>query len=352
MKILHETTRENSTDISVIVPCRNEAKHILETIKRIVSQKGSGEEFSSELLLIDGQSDDGTVAIIESAASTDKRIRLISNVQRITPVAFNLGILNATGKYICILGAHAQIAEDYLLNCLRVMARTHADNVGGPWKAIGEGYVGKAIALAFQSKYSAGGAQSHNLNHEGMVDSVWGGFYRRDIFDTIGLFDEELVRNQDDELNLRLIRAGFKIWQAPTIRYSYICRESLNKLFQQYFQYGYWKVRVIQKHRLPASIRHIVPGGFIGTLLALSILAIFLSWAQLAFTGLLGLYICSNLGATLITCRQPKNWKYLLVMPVVFAAYHFGYGWGFLRGVVDFLLLKKGGGNAFGKLTR
>jgi succinoglycan biosynthesis protein ExoA len=352
MKALYETSSFNSIDISIIVPCRNEAKYIRETIRRIISQKGSIEQFSFELLLVDGQSDDGTIRIIEEETSENPHIQLISNEKRITPAAFNIGIRNAKGRYICILGAHAEVAEDYLLNCLKVILNTHADNVGGPWKAAGKGYVGSAVSLAFQSRFSAGGALSHNLTYDGEVDSVWGGFYRRKVFDIIGLFDEELVRNQDDELNYRLIRAGLRIWQSPTIRYSYICRDSLKKLFQQYFQYGYWKVRVIQKHRIPASIRHLVPGGFVGTLLSLFFLSLFFFWARLPLVLLLCLYFVANLGASLITCCLPKNWVYLPVMPIVFAFYHFGYGWGFLRGLVDFILLRKSSRNYFGKLTR
>jgi GT2 family glycosyltransferase len=232
------------------------------------------------------------------------------------------------------------------------MSDTHADNVGGPWKAEGNGYIGKAIALAFQSPYAVGGAMSHNLDYEGPVDSVWGGFYKAEVFSIVGYFDEELVRNQDDELNLRLNRAGLKIWQSPLIRFSYICRDSLVKLFQQYSQYGFWKVRVMRKHRLPASMRHLVPGGFVGSMLLLSLFSLISPRARLLLATLSCLYIGSNLIASLITCRRPKDWKYLPVMPFVFGSYHFGYGWGFLRGLVDFLLLKKVGRAAYNRITR
>src|SRR5262249_25260654 len=127
------------------------------------------------------------------------------------------------------------------------------------WVARGDRYVSRAIAAAFRSPFSAGGANSHDPRHEGPVDSVYLGCWRRDVFSRVGLFDEELVRNQDDEWNLRLIRSGGTIWQSPRIRSWYRPRASLAALFQQYRQYGYWKVRVIQKHRRPASPRHLVP---------------------------------------------------------------------------------------------
>jgi hypothetical protein len=198
-----------------------------------------------------------------------------------------------------------------------------------------------AIALAFHSPFSSGGAGSHQISHEGPVDSVYLGCWRKETLFRLGLFDEELVRNQDDELNLRLIRAGGKIWQSPVIRSWYYPRASLRALFKQYMQYGYWKVRVIQKHRLPASIRHLVPGGFIASLLIFGVLGLYFPWGRLLVAGMLCIYFCVNLCVSLFTCGRPINWKYLPIMPLVFSAYHFGYGWGFLRGVIDFLLLRK-----------
>src|SRR5262249_37522272 len=140
---------------------------------------------------------------------------------------------------------------------------TGADKVGGPWVAEGKGYVGRAIAAAFQSPFAVGGARGHDPNYEGIVDLVYLGCWRRGVFDWFGLFDEELVRNQDDEFDLQLIRAGGTIWQSPRIRSWNQPRGSLRTLFLQYMQYGYWKVRVIQKHKIPASTRHLMPGGFV-----------------------------------------------------------------------------------------
>src|SRR5262249_1078406 len=150
-----------------------------------------------------------------------------------------------------------------------------ADNVGGPWIARADGYVGLAIAAAFQSSFAVGGARGHNPEYEGKVDTVYLGCWRREIFDRIGFFDEELVRNQDDEFNLRIVRSGGGVWQSPKIQSWYTPRASLRDLCRQYSQYGYWKLRVIQKHRLPASMRHIVPAGFVALLMILGLTAPF-----------------------------------------------------------------------------
>jgi succinoglycan biosynthesis protein ExoA len=343
---------EPSLDISVIIPCRNEEGYIQETIERVVVQEGAGERFTLEVLIVDGKSDDRTQEIIREKTAEYPALQLIINEKRTTPVAFNLGIARARGRYICILGAHAEIAPDYLLSCLTVIQQVEADNVGGPWRAKGYGHLGEAIALAFQTPFAVGGAKGHALDYEGYLDTVWGGFYRRDVFERIGPFDEELVRNQDDELNYRLIKAGGKIWQSPRIRYSYVCRNSLRQLFMQYYQYGYWKVRVIRKHRLPASVRHLIPGGFVGALLVLLLLSPFSAAAVRLGAVLFFLYVAANLCASLAVCFQTAHFRYLPVLPVIFGAFHFGYGYGFLRGFIDFILLRREGRRGFSQVTR
>ena len=203
----------------------------------------------------------------------------------------------------------------------------------------------KAVAAAYHSPFSVGGARFHDVNYEGWVDTVTYGCWRRKAFEKFGYFDEELVRNQDDEHNLRIIRGGGKIYQSPKIRSWYRPRGSLTALFKQYMQYGYWKVRVIQKHKLPASWRHLVPGGFVFTLILLCLLTLFgLVLSLLDATtdhgllttdllrlpggllvGLLALYGLSAVCASVLTAAK-SEWKLLPILPAVFACYHFGYG--------------------------
>src|SRR5262249_15655175 len=242
-------------------------------------------------------------------------------------------------------------ASDYVRNCLAVLQATGADNVGGPWVAEGTRPVGKAIAVAFQSPFSFGGARGHNPNYEGIVDTVYLGCWSRTLFDQVGMFDEELVRNQDDEFNLRLTRLGKKIWQSPTIKSWYRPRPSLVALFKQYMQYGYWKVRVLQKHTLPASVRHLMPGVFVFVITVLPLLA--WSWpiAFKVWLGILGSYLICTLAASILTGTK-AGWNVCVLLPIVFACYHFGYGYGFLRGVWDFVILRRRPNLAYTKLTR
>lgn len=333
--------KTKSVDVSIIVPCRNEEKYIKKIIHRIINQKGAGTLFSFELLIIDGKSEDNTINLIKEKIEENVNIKLITNEKRITPAAFNLGIKEASGKYICILGAHAEIAEDYIINCLTTIKKIGAENVGGPWIAEGQNYIGKAIAIAFQSPFATGGAKGHRVKYEGYVDTVWGGFYKREVFDNIGLFDEELVRNQDDELNYRLVKSGGRIWQTPSIRYSYYCRNSIKLLFLQYVQYGYWKVRVIQKHRLPASIRHLVPGIFVSTLILFTLLSFFSTLFLKVLVGTILLYIIAILILGFFTSKGIKNIKFWPALTIIFPTFHFGYGLGFLKGILDFLVMKK-----------
>jgi GT2 family glycosyltransferase len=248
------------------------------------------------------------------------------------------------------MDAHTSYAPDYIRQCVRVLQETGADNVGGPWVARGTGRVGMAIAAAFQSPFSCGGARGHDPNYSGPVDTVYLGCWHRELFDRIGLFDEELVRNQDDEFNLRLLRSGGKVWQSVEIKSCYHPRESLRHLFVQYLQYGYWKARVLKKHRLPASVRHLVPSVFIIMLALLPALSWVWPIALWMWVALLGLYISVNISVSAFTAVS-NGWKLLLFLPCVFAIFHFAYGWGFIKGFADFVILRRKTHQSYSALT-
>jgi len=335
--------------ISVIVACRNEREYIESCVRSILAQEPPPGGF--EIIVADGMSDDGTCDILARLVNENPHLRVVENPGVIVSTGLNAAIQVSQGAVIARMDAHTQYAPDYLRQCMIALQKTGADNVGGPWIAKGTGIMGRAIAAAFQSVFAIGRARAHDLNYTGVVDTVYLGCWPRTVFDRFGLFDEELVRNQDDEFNLRLIRGGGKIWQSTLIKSSYQPRGSLRSLFQQQLQYGYWKVRVIQKHTIPASIRHLVPGCF---LLSLIFLALASPWSRLALSGwigLAGLYLMCNFIASILTAAR-AGWTLLPVLPVVFACYHFGYGYGFLRGLLDFVILQRAPTSAFSKLTR
>jgi glycosyltransferase involved in cell wall biosynthesis len=325
-------------DISAIIPCRNEKAHIESCVRSLLAQIPT--EGGFEIIVSDGMSEDGTRAILKRFAEQDTRLRIVDNPGKITPCGMNEGIRAARGRYIAIMGAHNRYAPDYLRKSIEVLEETRADNVGGAMHCEGFSYLQRAIAAAHHSSYSVGGARWHNPSYEGPADTVFGGVYRREVFDRIGLFDEELVRNQDDELNLRLTRSGGKIWQSPRIRSWYHPRKSLGALFRQYLQYGYWKVRVIQKHRLPASVRHVVPGFFLIALIALSVASLAWTPAYWLLFALGGVYL-GFIGIGAATTAARRGWSLFPAFFPVFACYHFGYGLGFLKGIADFVLFRR-----------
>jgi succinoglycan biosynthesis protein ExoA len=335
--------------VSLIVPCRNEKNYIEPCIRSLLAQALPVGSF--EIIVADGLSNDGTRDILARLAAEYACLRLVDNPGRIVSTGLNTAIRAARSKIIVRIDVHTQYAPDYVSQCLAVLQETGADNVGGPGVAQGTGYIGRAVAAAFQSPFAVGGARWHNPHYTGPVDTVHLGCWRRDVFERIGFFDEELVRNQDDEFNLRLSRAGGLIWQSPRIKSWYHPRASLRSLWRQYTQYGYWKVRVIQKHCLPASVRHLVPAAFVFTMLTLPITALVWPRAWWIWGALGVLYSACNLAASVATAKR-SGLTLCLVLPAVFACYHLGYGYGFLRGIWDFVFLRRTPVGAMSTLTR
>ncbi|MDH3600418.1 MAG: glycosyltransferase family 2 protein [Candidatus Tectomicrobia bacterium] len=341
--------QNTSPVISVMVPCRNEKGHIEPCIRSILAQESPPGGF--EIIVADGWSDDGTLDILERLAAETPRLQIVNNPSRIVSTGLNAALRVARGKIIIRMDAHTEYAPDYIRQCVAVLTETGADNVGGPARTKATGYVPCAIRAAYHSPFAVGGAQFHNVEYEGPLDTVPYGCWPREVFDRIGTFDDELVRNQDDELNLRLIRAGGCVWQSPRIKSWYWPRRSLSSLFKQYAQYGYWKVRVIQKHRLPASIRHLVPGGFILALTLFALVSLCYPPAIRAALGMAGLYAICTLSASLRTASQ-YGWRLLPLLPLVFACFHFAYGYGFLWGMSDFIVRHRGPQRTYTELTR
>jgi GT2 family glycosyltransferase len=334
--------------VSIVVPCRNEARHIEACVRSLLAQDCAAD---IEVIVADGTSEDGTRDVLARLVREDARVRMVENQGRIVSTGLNAAIGAARGRIIIRADAHTEYAPDYVSQCVAVLRETGADNVGGPWVARGKGLISQAIAVAFQSRFAVGGARGHDPQYEGTLDTVYLGCWPREVFERIGLFDEELVRNQDDEFNLRLTRAGGKIWQSPRIKSWYSPRGSLGDLFRQQIQYGYWKVRVIQKHRLPASLRHLIPGLFVVSVVLLPVLSLWWSLAGWAWLVLIATYtIINTAAATMAAARQGA--KLLPILPLVFACYHFGYGCGFLRGLWDFVIVRRGPGFSQTKLTR
>jgi glycosyltransferase involved in cell wall biosynthesis len=328
-----------NVQVSVIVACLNERKTIHNLLDSICRQSLGGAKI--EVLIADGMSDDGTRQILELYRRIFLPLRVIDNPDKIVSAGLNAAIRAARGEVIIRMDAHSEYAPDYICRCLEVLNETQADNVGGPALTCAEGYLGRAIAFAYHSGFACGGAKFHDAKYVGYVDTVPYGCWRKSTLERIGLFDESLSRNQDDELNLRLIASGGKIWQSPKIVSWYRPRACLTALFRQYFQYGFWKVSVIRKHGKPASWRHLIPGAclLIGVVLLFGSVGATLSgaaWWKSAFItasgGLAGLYLAISTAAAFVIANR-DGWYFFPVLPIVFATYHLSYGLGFLLGL-------------------
>jgi len=335
--------------VSVILPCRNESGYIEDCLKSILRQELPDGNF--EVIVADGVSNDGTREFLERFSAENPKVRLLNNPGRIVSTGLNTALREARGEVIVRMDAHTVYAPDYIKQCLAILRETAADNVGGPMCTTASTYKERAIRAVFHSPFAVGGARSHNPDYEGYVDTVIYGCWRKNVFARVGNFDEDLVRNQDDEHNLRISRNGGKIYQSPRIRSWYHVRDSFRAVFRQYMQYGYWKVLVIRNHRLPASIRHVIPAAFVGTLGLLLITGVFWRPALGGAIGLAGVYLFSVLLASLLAAARTE-WTLLPALPLAFCCFHLGYGYGFLRGLVDFVLLQKAPGTKFVQLTR
>ena len=327
--------------ISIIIPCRNERRHICEFLDSLLTQDLEP-DWEVEILVADGLSDDGTREVLGQYIQKAPQVRMIDNLGRIVSTGLNAAIHAATGEVVIRMDAHTTYARDYVRECVRALQTSGADNVGGPWVAEGRGLIGKAVAAAFHSPFCTGGGKAHDAHYEGEVDTVYLGCWVRSVFDRIGLFDPQLVRNQDDEFNFRLLRSGGRIWQSPRIKSSYTPRNSIAALFRQYLQYGFWKVAVIRKHRALASWRHVVPVMFVSSIL-LSVVVIALAAAVGLSTvaGVIGGLLAIELGVYLVACfaaalpfARTLEWRSFLILPGVMAVYHIAYGLGFLTGIL------------------
>jgi glycosyltransferase involved in cell wall biosynthesis len=352
--------------VSVVLPCRNEVSQIEQTLRSLLAQELP--PGALEVIVADGRSDDGTRALLDRLGPSMPALRVVDNPGVFAPSGFNAGLRVARGRFVAILGSHATYSPDYLRRAVELLARRpDVDVVGGAIAVEGESRVERAVAAAFHHPFSVGGARWHDPTYEGAADTVFGAVYRREVFERIGPFDEALVRNQDDELNLRLTRSGGLIWHTPAMRSRYVPRGTLRQLFAQYRQYGYWKVLVIRKHRIPASPRHLVPGLFVAGLVGLAALlvaagavsalsdgsptagVVALS-AGSALMAVAGVYAVA-IGWAALQAHQGET-DILPLLPAVFACIHVGYGVGFLEGVRDFVLLRKGPSPAKTRLTR
>jgi GT2 family glycosyltransferase len=327
--------------VSIVIPCRNEVRYIAACLDSLFANDYPKDRL--DVLVVDGMSDDGTREIVGLYERQHPGIRLLSNPKQIVPAALNVGIRAATGDIIMRMDAHVEYPPDYISGLVAWLQGSGADNVGGACvtRAANGTATARAIAVSLSHPFGVGNAQFRlGTTEPRRVDTVAFGCFRREVFGRIGLFDEELIRNQDDEFNFRLIRAGGSILLVPGIVSYYYARSSLRQLWRMYYQYGYFKPLVIRKVRAVMTARQLAPALLLGAILITAIFGLMVPAART-----LPLFVVGGYAAMVMTAAASaglsQGIRVAVMLTAAFAVLHSAYGVGFLRGLLDFMLLRK-----------
>ncbi|HTR97345.1 MAG TPA: glycosyltransferase family 2 protein, partial [Candidatus Acidoferrales bacterium] len=313
--------------VSIVLAVRNEARHIQRALDSVSAQDWPYGRL--EILVVDGGSTDGTIAIVDRFVARDPRVRRLANPAGHVAAGLNAGLAAARGDVVVRVDGHCRVPANYVRAGVEALRAGLAECAGGPVRTLGEGFVGRAIALAMSTPFGVGGARFRWAREAGEVDHVPFGVWRREVFERLGGFDPALVRNQDDEFSDRLRRAGGRIRLLPGAAVDYWCRSSLPALARQYFGYGFWKVRVIRRRGgWPSSPRHLAPAALLLALVLGSALA--LGTGRIVFAlAAPGLEASFLAVATLVTLARKRDASALL-LPAAIATMHLAYGAGFL----------------------
>jgi len=320
--------------VSVILPIRNEARTIRRCLEAIVAQDYPADRY--EVIVVDGMSDDGTREIVREFCEGDGRVRMLDNPAGIVPHAMNAGIEASRGEVIIRIDGHAFARPHFIDRSVRALLNNDCECAGGRIISIGVDRWSNAASLAMSSVFGVGNSAFRCSDRPGYVDTLAFGAYTKEVLRAVGKFDEELIRCQDDEYNYRLRSKGYKIYLDPAIKTEYLCKSTFKSLFKQYFQYGFWKVRVLQKHPKMMQPRQFAPPLTVLLLIVVGALSPVSRAPMVVLAVLLVLYVVLSVSfSTRIASR--KGWRFLPILPVVFATLHFSYGFGFLCGLVRFV---------------
>lgn len=337
MRVAAELKPAPVPQISVIIPCRNEGTYIARCLDSVLASAYPQERL--EVLVVDGMSDDGTRAVIADYAAHHPVIQLLDNPKRTTPCALNLGISRARGTIIMRMDAHAYYPPTYIADLVAWLEETRADHVGGAWLTLpADGTaVARAIAAVLAHPFGIGNSRYRLGTDEPRdVDTIPLGCFRREVFERVGLFDEELVRNQDDEFDFRLLRAGGRVLLVPGVVSSYYARRSVRQLARMAYQYGFFKPLVALKVGKVMTLRQIVPAVFLLSVGLSGLAAPWVGAARALGVLILGAYLVLDVG-----CALALGWRHGarvgLAAAGIFPVLHICYGFGFLRGAFALL---------------
>jgi GT2 family glycosyltransferase len=325
--------------VTIAVPVRDEAATLGPCLEAIRAQDYPPERV--QILVVDGASRDGSRAVAARVAAGDPRITILDNPSGRVAAALNLALDAALGEFLVRIDAHALVAADYVRRSIDLLRRTGADNVGGPMAPRGDSPLGEAIARAMRSRFGVGPARFRYARRVEEVDTVYLGAYPKALFERVGRFNEELVRNQDYEMNYRIRKAGGRILVDPAIRSTYRVRPDLPSLWRQFWSYGYWKPQMLRRHPRSLRARQLAAPALVGAMvlgLAAAVAAALTASPApvalaLAMAATVAAYVLASCATALVHGFRGA-WTAAPRLPAVFATMHLAWGAGFWLGLL------------------
>lgn len=315
--------------VSVVIPMFNAASYVGRCLESVLRQDYPADKI--EIIVVDGASTDSSVSVVRKFMNEHPRIRLLPNPMRLTNHGLNIGIRDANGDVIVFLGCRGVLATSFVTKCIENLREVkEAAVVGGVVRMGYTSSMGKAIGLALSSPFGVGTARYRYAKQPQFTDTVQFGAYRKEVFDEVGLVDENMILADDDELNWRITKAGHKILMNPEIQFLYYPRHSVSALFKQYFGYGRGRATALKKHPDKLSLKHLIPSAFTLFVIVGFVVSLLVPYAWIPYGVILGLYLAAALICSAkIAARE--GWNLFPILPVLFFVIHISYGLGFLR---------------------
>jgi glycosyltransferase involved in cell wall biosynthesis len=322
--------------VSILIPCYQERNFIRGCLESVLAFE-LPDLTEIEILVLDGGSADGTREIVREVSERDNRVRLVDNPGRTQSAALNLGIPMSRGEYIMRLDAHSVYPSDYLKLCLQTALRTNADNTGGAVATLrrGDGYQSALVQAITTHKFGVGDSGFRTDAAEGPADTVPYGFFKRTIFERVGLFDERLLRAQDYEMNRRIIHNGGKVWLNPRIQVRYYQQPDLRSFIRkQIVHEAPYNAYMWYVAPYAFALRHAVTGVFAAGVLAGLILSPFSSLVRTVFLSVIALYFALAIVSGIQQAIRYREPRHVIFAPIAFFLFHFLHGIGILIGLV------------------
>jgi glycosyltransferase involved in cell wall biosynthesis len=317
--------------VSIVIPCYQEEEHIETVVKSAATQRYP--QHLVEILVVDGGSVDRTCEIVRALAAEDPRIKLLHNPARLQAPAMNMAIVRSRGDVIVRMDAHADYDENYVAAGVAALRRTGALNVGGAVRLRARTTFQRALCLALESPLGVGGSGAWNPAREGFVESVWGGVFRREAFELVGLYDPQARTNEDAELCQRIIERGGRVYQSREVINHYYPRKSLTALFRQYLAYGNGRARTFCRRGKLLSPRPMVPFIALTTFVMLVLASMIEPQMLPVLLGAIALYLLVVIAEALRASKR-VDIRLLPRVAAIFPVMHVAHGIGFAVGLV------------------